>query len=255
MTRDPFTTLQLANPVTVEELSEPMASMAIRDLYEQIVEAPPAPLSVPVRQLRRRPGARRRRVVAVVLAGAATSLAWALYAVSREPTQRSSIACYAAADLRSWANVVADDGRPPLEVCAELWRRGVFGDATVPQLVACVIPSGAVVVVPVAGGDTCGAIGAANLAPPSTAAPHSSPAPPSMLDPATLTAALRSTIGTQECVDEAQAREIVQRELAARDLSWAIETQGPFTAERPCATVGVDSSEETVRLIPAPARR
>jgi hypothetical protein len=67
---------------------------------------------------------------------------------------------------------------------------------------------------------------------------------------------LRSAIGPQACVDESQAREIARRELAARGLSaWAVEVEGSFTSARPCVTVGVDTPEKTVRLIPAPPRR
>ena len=280
MTRDPFTILQLANPVTPEDLTEPLTATALRDLYRQIVQAPPAPSPVPTRHLPR-PGrvgrphagrpqrsghagqsqrsghagrARRRWLLAALAVVLTTSAAWAVYQSTREPTRVSSIACYAQADLGSSVDVVVNDGRPPLQACADLWARGAFGAVPVPPLVACVIPSGTVGVFPSVGPDTCRTVGGSQLdGGPTTSAPAGSP---TTLDPLTLTDALREALGPQRCVDEGQAREVAQQELAARGLStWSVVTQAPFTPDRPCATVAVDEPAQTVRLIPAPPRR
>jgi hypothetical protein len=256
MMRDPFTILQLANPITAEELPETLTATKLDERHRSIVEAPPAPLPLALRRLPRRPPYRRRRLAAAALVVAMTTVGWAIYQATREPTKPSTIVCYAAADLGSRTQVVVNDGRPPTDICADLWRRGVFGETSVPPLVACVIPSGVVGVVPSAGPDTCTAMGASSLAPsPTTTSDPSTTGstPSTTLDPATLTEALSAQFRGL-CYAEDQARELVERELAARGLGdWTVVSQGTFTAERPCATLAV--GEGTVRLIPAPPPR
>jgi hypothetical protein len=243
---DPFLILRGANPVTEEQLTEVASPSALEETLEQALSLAPARR---VARWPRRPARPvRQRRTALALAGlAVVGLAWTVYVATRQPTTSLTIGCYAAADLRSHTEVVGSDGRPPTEVCEDLWRRGVFGPGPVPPLVACTLSSGVVGVFPMAGSDTCAGLG--------TALPTSLPPPsnPPEQDPIALRDALTAAFRAEACIAEPQARQIVNRQLAARNLSdWTVEVTGAFSADRPCASIGLDLAGKKVLLIPAP---
>ncbi|MDQ4018724.1 MAG: hypothetical protein M3188_02680, partial [Actinomycetota bacterium] len=151
--------------------------------------------------------------------------------------------------------VVGADGRHPVEICREIWASGGMGPAASPaSLTACVLESGAVGVFP-GGRGTCASLGLADL-------------PASYARDARRFSALRvalvarlgedgtgSSLPRGPCVGERAARTIVREELDARRFAdWSIEVTAPFTAARPCASLGFDGADEVVYLIPAEPR-
>lgn len=244
---DAFRILQAANPVTEEQLAEVRTSSALDDALEGVLRSPP-----PSRWWRRTPGpvllprARHRRRTFALVGVAVVGLAWTLYAVTKHAPASLTIGCYAAADLQSQTAVVENDGRPPTEICEELWRQGEFGPGPVPPLVPCTLSTGFVGVFPTVGSDTCARVGVGPLPdpPPSTGSPEQ--------DPIALRDALREALA-EHCIDESRAVQVATRELAARGLSdWKVEVATAFSRDKPCASFGVDVPAKLVRLIPLP---
>ena len=143
-------------------------------------------------RIRRIPRRRRAAVIAagaLLIAGTGVGTAAAFGAFSAKPTDRSTAYCYGTAQLtddpaaRIEFAVAGNDpnGTPgdaaaaALDICAAYWRAGVLdgsgpprtdvvpgtGDALVPDLVACVLPTGQLAVFP---GDrlTCARLGVAD---------------------------------------------------------------------------------------------
>lgn len=238
--RDPFGMLQRANPVRDDQLPE-VSSSILEETFEQVLAK--------VRPMRPRRGMPpRRRAVVVLVVAAVAGVAWTIYLTATRPTKPLPIGCYEAADLTSRTEVVANDGRPPTEICVELWRRAVFGPGPIPPLVACVLPSGVVGVFPETGNQTCRQVGATPLQSPS----------PALTDELEETIALRDALRAallEACLDERQALDLVRSELVARALSdWTVDTVRPFSSQRPCASVGIDAADRTVLLIPVERR-
>lgn len=250
---DPLARLRSVNPV-------PAAQVALlepdRELFRQIVSGA---VAAPLPAARRRRPVRRRLVPALVVAsllGGAVA-----YAVLRdEVTKPLNVACFEGADLAAdtAAATVGDDG--PLAACAELWRRGEFGPvAEVPPLTECTLASGVVGVFPAtAGADTCATL---DLPPtPSTTGPPApAPDPPAPADVNSRVLAFRDATVPQfqdaPCVSPQDATAIVRRELQRAGLAdWTIVAEG-FTAERPCATLGIQAEARRVILVPGTPRR
>jgi hypothetical protein len=190
---------------------------------------------------------RRRRLLgslvpAVVLLLGATGIG--TYILTREATHLESIGCYATADLGADTTIVSADGRDPVAVCAELWQDGAVGSGQVPtELAACVLPGGAAGVFPAAGPDTCNSLGLAKLA------------EGFAVDAgrvADLSGAVTARLAI-DCLGEAEARGIAQRELAARGFAgWRVEVAGDgHSSARPCTQFGTDASDRLALLIPA----
>jgi hypothetical protein len=199
---------------------------------------------------------RRRRAVilvpATILILAATG--FTTYALTREPMQLESIACFEKAALDANVSVENADGRHPTAICAEIWSKyGIEGGPAPTRLAACVLESGAVGVFPSSGGTTCAQLGLAEL--PATYAAE-----------AERFAALREAIfaklglppsgaseGDLKCVREEEAREFIRQELKAHGYQdWDIEVIGDGFAGRPCAvvSVGFDGERKVVFLVP-----
>ena len=215
-----------------------------------------------MRELRLSDQAARRRkrrlalvlVPAAVLAVAATG--FTTYVLTREPTHFETIGCFETADVEGNTTIVSADGRHPVTICAELWRKGDVGPGPAPKrLAACVLETGPVGVFPSSGGDTCERLGLADL-------------PAGYAAEGKRFAALRDAIlerigapgtgsspASGKCVGEDDARAIVRRELDAHGYSdWRIEVadDAAFTAARPCASLAFDGERKVVVLVPVP---
>jgi hypothetical protein len=199
---------------------------------------------------------RRRRIVLVAVPAVLVLLAvtgFTAYAVIGEPTHLESIGCYDRAALDANVAIVNSDERDPTDVCGEVWRTGGLGGEVgkIPQLTACVLDTGAVGVFPGPPSSTCPDLGLAKLQANYTAAAQGFIGlrdaivrklgePPS-----------GSSVGGPQCIREEEARLIVEREFAIRELTdWKVESAGDFTEARPCADVSFDTGGKTVILVP-----
>lgn len=257
-TTDPLERLRAVNPVP------PAAVALLRPdpaLFDRITSAP-LPVVGPHRRRRR-----RRRVVPALLATSLLGGAVAYGVLRGGVSHPETAACFERADLSAATAVRTVEAAGPIEACAAVWRRGIFGDGTdVPPLVACVLPSGVAGVFPAtAGADVCTAL---NLVP-ITPAPPPSPAPTLGRPPATAAppaADLNTRILTfrdavlaefvdAPCMAPATGADIVRRELDRAGLGdWTV-VNGAFSADRPCATLSLHAEERQVLLVPAPPRR
>ncbi len=143
------------------------------------------------------------------------------------------------------------DGRAPVEVCADAWRSGAFGERPAPILQACLLPSGVAGVFPAAQGeDVCAKLGLPRLAEPD----------PNGDDKRFLAfkAAAVERFSSRSCLDRQQATAIVQDELSRAGLQgWTTEI-GPgvrgegFSPDRPCASLAFNQPDRRVVLVPTP---
>ncbi len=255
-TNDPLERLRAANPVPPAEVAllgpDPV-------LFDRITSAPPFPIAD-------RPRRRRARrlvpafVVTTLLGGAVA------YGLLRgEVSSPESVACFEAADQASATEVAAVESGGPIDVCADLWRRGVLGAGTeVPPLVACVLPTGVAGVFPVTPGtDVCTALNLVPITPPpplpATTTPGPEPAPPPAGDLNAQILNFRDAVLGQfidaECMAPATGEDLVRRELDRAGLGdWTIVSTG-YTAERPCATLSLRPDQRQVVLVPGTPRR
>lgn len=254
---DPLARLRAANPVHAEQLPDVAESARARALFEEITDMEtlhPAPAETvrPARSvavIRRR---RRRRLVPLVALASVSVGAVAYALVTREATTTESVGCYETADLRATTAVVADDGRAPVEVCAEAWNRGVFGPPSAPPLQACVLESGAAGVFPsTAGGDVCASLGLDTLSAGGPTAAHKS-----FL---AFKGAVVDRFASEPCVDPDRATAIVRDELDRAGLAtWTVGVgegiQGEgFSPQRPCAGLAFEQAQQRIVLVPQPA--
>jgi hypothetical protein len=200
---DAFDALRSANPLPEGSRLEPFLVAAKEVLDRATAGLPPS---------RRWP---RRAAVTAVAGIALATAGWTAVSLLDEPGRSVTVGCYAAANRHSRVEVVAHDGRPPVEVCADLWRHGVFGPDPAPALQPCVLSSGTVAVVPGEQSAICAAIGASPLAdePPLRGEP----------DVLALRDALVAAMMAEGCVDVARAVDVVERTLVERGFSgWAV---------------------------------
>lgn len=263
-TSDPLERLRAVNPVTAAAalLIEPDPVL----LRRLLAGASPA---VTGRAAPRR--RRGRRLVPALIATSVLGGAGA-YGVLRDGVSRpGTVACFELADLTAFTEVVRAPAAGPVEACAGLWRRGVLGAGTeVPPLVACVLPSGVAGVFPApAGADVCTALDLVPVSPaparPSNPGQPGQPVPPQPSAPGVTTDVATRIVGFRDaavaaflaapCVSPEAGEDIVRRELARAALGdWTV-VRGPFSADRPCATVSVQAEERQVFLVPGTARR
>lgn len=239
--RDAFDLLKLANPVPARASDDATMAATLDEVLDRIVASPPVERRSLWRPVRRR----RRLRIAVVGVMALGTVGWTVFALRDEPTKPLTIGCYEAADLDARVEVAAADGRPPEEVCRELWRRGAFGNVPVPDLAACVLATGTVGVFPGTGAGTCADVQSAPLPPDTTA--------PGTPDVVALREALVETYLAEGCIAAGPAREIVARHLAERGFTgWTVVVGDGFGPERPCATLAFDVESSRVLVVPVP---
>lgn len=252
-TSDPLARLRAANPV-------PVAQVALLEpdpiLFRRITTGD-TDVSLGAARRRQRPA---RRLVPALIVTSLLGGAVAYAALRGEVTKPATAACFERADLAAATSAarVGDDGA--IEACADLWRRGAFGSVSeVPPLTQCTLPSGLVGVFPVvAGADTCAVVELPST-PSSTSPPGPAPDSPAPADVNARILAFRDATVPQfvgaACVAPDAGVAIVRRELDRAGLAgWTIVAEG-FSAERPCATLSIQTEARQVILVPAPPRR
>ena len=253
---DPFQLLRELNPVSETDVCGEASSQRAQQELEHILRDGRPPRQRSPQRGPRRPRWRRSYVlVLVALAIGAATAAWAL---TRTPTKTLTVGCYATVDLQARTVVVAADDRSPTATCREIWQRGDFGSAKVPQLEACVLPSGAIGVFPSPTGQACENLRVAPVAPETPAPPPArtttKPKPPSPQATArTLKNKLVDAFLAKPCMNEQQATELVRAQFGKLRVSdWGVRANGPFSVARPCASLAFDEEHRIVLLVPMP---
>lgn len=234
---DPIELVRALNPVDESQI-EGHDSPTARHLLGQILAQP----------RRSSAGSQRRRQVLVwaLVAALVTAFAWTLL---RPITDPLGFACYAAPDLNADRVAIAADEALEPTACAPLWANrtltnsGIVAPGGVPYLRACISPGGGLAVFPTADDRICDRLG---LPEPD---PASIPAADSVRG---LAESLSRRINATSCLSIDTAGTMVRDVLDSSGLAdWTVATL-PTTAERPCASVAVDSETRTVRLVPIP---
>ncbi len=229
-----------ADPVRLEDAPSAQSPQG-RATFEQIVHTPPEP-SGPSRW------SGRRRLALVLVPVVLTAGIAAGYRWLRTPSEPLVVACYERADLGAQRAVVPASARNDAHACNFLWRSGgLFASehrSVVPPLVACVLPSGAVGVFPVArGGDPCDALGLAHVGTRGEGSAENA-----------AIVRMQDEVVDQlldRCIDAARARAIVQAALGREQLrGWRVVVSAPFTPSEPCASLAFDVADRTVLIAP-----
>jgi hypothetical protein len=235
---DPEQLLRSANPVDEARLLTPTDSAAAQRLFEKITGVAYQPV------YRRRWRVYVTSIVAAIAVGSGVA-----YAIIRQPTKKLYVSCYAQASLQGVASNVPSAAGDPVATCRNAWiARRVGQGGPPPNLVACILRSGATGVFPAASStdDVCQRLGLVAVARPSPGAPTSVPAVFAVRD--RVTAALLGT-----CVGGRQAKDLVENELRRAGLTdWTVIITTPFTPARPCASPGFDEPGRRILIIPIP---
>ena len=248
---DPLMRLRAANPIPPATVTEFRADPA---LFRAITTGT---LGQGGAQTRRRARRRRARIAVPALAVAGLLGGAVAYGVLGDGAPKPhTVACYERADLEAHAAVVGVGREGPVAACAALWERGAFGsDREVPALAECLLPIGVVAVFPATPGhDVCRAVAGSQAPAAATTAPS-----PTLADVNDRFLAFREAVRPQfldvPCVDPKDAAAIVRRELDRAGLSaWTVRS-GPFSPERPCATLSFRPEQAEVVLVPGTPRR
>ncbi len=248
---DPLVRLRAANPIPPATVTEVRADPA---LFRAITTGTLGQGGAETRGTGRR---RWGRIAVPALAVAGLLGGAVAYGVLRDGAPKPhTVACYERVDLEAHTEVVGVGREGPVAACAALWERGAFRSAReVPPLAECLLPTGVVAVFPATPGhDVCRAVAAAQAPATATTAPS-----PTLADVNDRFLAFRDAVRPQfvdvPCVDAEDAAAIVRRELDRAGLSaWTVRS-GPFSPERPCATLSFRPEQAEVVLVPATPRR
>lgn len=201
-----------------------------------------------------RPPARTHLRATLVAAGLAVFLlcgAAVAYVATRPATELSSVGCYETPDLQANTTMVAADGRPPQDLCAQVWTEGAVADGVTqaPALTTCVLDSGAAAVFPGDPGETCAQLGLSELEEDGYVAAATQATQLIDLQQA-VNAELGGPAGEGPCSDGRAAAELIRRGLDARDLGdWTVAAGGSG-ADLPCVrSVLVDEAAREVLMV------
>ncbi len=251
MPRDPdaFELLRAADPVDEAALPTHDSPQAQRALAEILA----TPRETTARETTAVTGLRwsRRRVTAAVAVGFAALAAIAAGTLLLRPVSEPvGIACYDAPSLDAGRTAAASGvSADPVQACGDFWLDGTIANpavspvGVVPPLVACVDDVGSLSVFPTDDPDACQRLG--------LAVPE-----PDSLPGAEVVRAVNDRLVAYfagvDCAGLADATVEVRRILDEAGLAgWSIEA-GPPTAERPCASFGLDAENQIVVLVPIP---
>lgn len=179
----------------------------------------------------------------------------------RDAKNPLDVGCYAEAEPDADTAVVRaqDDGRSAVEACATLWRDGTLGDGSgrVPELVECVLPSGAIGVFP-GEPEVCERLRATDGDEASGSATSTTTATDDPASVIRLRDALVELTRQADCLMPDDGRRAAEDELRRQRLKgWSVEV-GPgaagrgFDDERPCVSYAVEPDHRTVVLVPFP---
>jgi hypothetical protein len=200
-----------------------------------------------------RSGAARRRVpprLAIALTALVTgSIGAVAYATLSSPEKLSAgIECHVDGSLDGGGAVISAGGRSPVEACRQLWADGTLdarAHAAPAQLRACVDPKGggAIHVFPSADPAACDRVGLKD-------APGAGTGPDAR-QYGRFSEALLSMLNRVECPTAGQVRAMVEDSLRVAGLTdWTIRDAGGYGADRPCASVALDSDARVVSISP-----
>jgi hypothetical protein len=228
--------LREANPIGTGEAPSP-ASPGGQALLQRILRRPEPE--------RKRTFWTRRRAL-IVLVPAAALLVAAGYSLLTKVTDPTVIVCFQQQAANSNRAAVSPTGEDPVGTCLPLWAPG--GEFNLkgtppPPLAACVLKEGGIGVFPHQHGhDVCAELGLAPFGGTDVEPEHRAiQAVQEELVPRFL----------EGCLDRRTATALVRESLRRHGLTaWQVVAAGPFTEERPCATLALDLPSSTVRLVP-----
>lgn len=202
-----------------------------------------------------RPRRRRRRRFALALIPVALVVAGAGYALHEPARVDAGIAC--GDEPKIWPRtllIMPPNAGDPVAACTRHWRKGDVGAGTpVPELTACVAPTGAVVVLPGRGRGFCQRAGGTDI-------------PPGYRERRKRFAKLFTALQSQfsagngkrvnpdfQCVgDAARAAALVRQTLDAHGFrDWRVAlSEERFGPDRPCASLAYDERGKTIMIVP-----
>ncbi len=194
---------------------------------------------------------RRRRAVivvaAVLTALLATAAVWVVSNRDTNVTNPSGILCYDAPGLDANAILAPRDREATTDACTSLWRDELLPvDITLPTnhdqpLVGCVTAQGNLAVFPSTNHGLCADLGLADLVDATGPDPR-----------VELSARLIEAINPQTCLTIERAQQVAHEELDALGIKdWTVVTQDE-RPDRPCATISIDATNNTIHLVPFP---
>ena len=225
---DPFDLFRRLQPPAAE-------SDAARDdaLLATVLAAPHGSVGRGVRRPRRRT---RWIAAGVVTAGALATAAWKLESREHAPNPLT-LACFRTASLETDIAVI-EPSADPVGACAAPWTDGTFGTGPVPELHACVSPTGIAAVFP-GGADVCTVLGLHDLDSSFTAEEQK------LLQ-------LQDQLSTNlaaGCFGVDEARQQAEQMLADLHITgWHVDVTGPPDAQVPCIAAGFDPQHRQIFL-------
>lgn len=234
--RDPFERLRVSDPARDRKPASPASDRAEK-LFRNIVTSGPRKERIPRPRWRRVP----------VIVAAVLLLAAAAYALTQSVTEPLTVGCYRKATLDSDVAVIsARTSFSAVDLCQAVWQPGgEFASDTngqPPRLAACVLGTGAIGVFPSSGSDdVCLELGLD----PVDESPDDDNQRAIDLQEALLPHFL------DMCLDQTGAESAIEEELEQSHLTdWRVVSDQAFTADRPCASLAIDSATRTIELVP-----
>ncbi|MEX0754993.1 MAG: hypothetical protein WD556_07740 [Actinomycetota bacterium] len=188
----------------------------------------------------------KRAWVALVAAASLLAISATAYAVL-QPSPEAVVEAVVCLNNGGDGDVVAADGRNPVDICRERWAQGSVGDTpagALPELIACVDPPGHVVYVfPTEDQGTCHEVKMA-------------PIPNRYEEAATAFAAMRDDLFARAdwegCVAPREAVATAEAVLADHEMSGWQVTESVRFASKPCSSYFLDAVDQTILLLAEP---
>lgn len=166
---------------------------------------------------------------------------------NRDVTDPEGILCYDAPTLDASAIVAFRDGEATTDACTSLWLDQTLPiDSELPDnrnqpLVGCVTEAGSLAVFPSTDQSLCAELGLAE--------PTDTTRPDPLVE---LRRQLAASINPETCVTIQQAQQIAREGLGDLGLEeWTVQAQ-PERSDRPCASISIDISSNTIVIVPVP---
>jgi len=271
--RDPDELLRAANPIHETRVPAASQSAHAHRLFEKITGTS---YHQPAILVRRR-WTRTRVWVAALIATVGAAGGGIAYAVATsQPTKQLTTICYATANPAADGTAVTSSGQGALRDCAQAWTAGQIAATPAqapPPLIACIVHSGVAGVFPDPDHDPnlCRQLRLRTITPQPAQPATTTITPPATLRGTPTTGPAASTTTTVPvppviaarntivaaflagCLDQPQATAVARRALDQAGLAgWTIQTNGQFSAARPCASPAFDETQHLVYLVPIP---
>jgi hypothetical protein len=186
--------------------------------------------------------------IAAAAAAAVAALAGTAWALTRSAPQHLTIGCYATQSTSAHTVVVPAGSGPPVATCRTVWQRGDFGAVGVPQLQACVLPSGGIAVFP--GAHPCTTLKLRSFSTRPTGSGQTEQSSAVKLKDHLVRDYLRS-----RCLSRARGLHLARAEIQGLHLrGWRVHVSAPFTRQRSCTSFAFDEQHMLVLIVPVPPR-